>query len=118
MTYCIDQDQENRLIQDACIEEIYLDGVADGCNGRLPIMADITYLQGYCKGMTETRAEIGLKITVSPEQLQSEMWIAQSETPLLCGQCVHLNNRRCTIKDIVRDQSQYACPQVSVDCPF
>ena len=118
MTYLLDRDQENRLIQDQCIEEIYLDGITDGADGRLPAMSEIVYLQGYCKGMEQARADMGLKITVKAQQLQSEMFGSQTEFPLLCGQCQYLNNGKCSIKDIDRNSSQYACDRVVVDSPF
>lgn len=130
----IDRDQEQRLEQDLCIEEVYQQGFRDGFEGWLPVMSEITYLQGYGKGMEEGRATVKLSICVPAKQLQSErkvcgaglptqsfsreMFGSQTEMPLLCGQCQYLNNGRCSIKDIDRNSSQYACDRVSIDCPF
>jgi len=44
--YSIDFDQAQRLEQDEAIEEIYLSGIDDGFDGRLPMMAELIYLQG------------------------------------------------------------------------
>jgi hypothetical protein len=119
MTYLLDRDQEQRSEQYQAIEDIYLEGITDGANGKLPAMSEIIYLQGYCQGMTQARAEIGLKITVSAQQLQSELFAMENkEYPLLCGQCQYLNNRTCTIKGIKRDQSNFACDRVVIDSPF
>ncbi len=51
MTYLLDRDQEQQRIQDEAVEEIYLSGIGDGFDGRLPAMSEIIYLQGYCVGM-------------------------------------------------------------------
>ncbi len=112
MSYALELEQEQRLIQEQCIEEIYLDGIGDGADGRLPAMAEIIYLQGYCEGMRQLRMRVRCEPQVEVKKPTPQ------EFPLLCGQCNYLSNRRCTIKDIVRDQSNFACPQVSVDCPF
>ncbi|MGL4618722.1 MAG: hypothetical protein ACRCZS_06635 [Chroococcidiopsis sp.] len=118
MTYLLDRDQEQRERDYQAIEDIYLEGVTDGTNGRLPAMSEIIYLQGYCKGMEQSRADIGLQITVSASSLQSEMFEVETEYPLLCGQCAHLINGRCGIKGASRNSSQYACEEVLVNTPF
>lgn len=109
MTYLLDRDQDQRLEQDAIIEQIYIEGVTDAANGRLPVMAEIIYLQGYCEGMKHLKV-----VELFPIASQEE----QTELPLLCGQCQHLNNGKCGIKGITRNGNQYACPSISVDCPF
>ncbi|MGL5926714.1 hypothetical protein [Chroococcidiopsis sp.] len=114
MNISIDFDQEQRAASYEAIEEIYLEGISDGFAGRLPAMAEIIYLQGYCEGMRQGRAEIGINITVTPEQLSTEL----VDLPLLCGQCAHLINGKCRIKDIARNSDMYACDRVLVDSPF
>ncbi|WP_373529114.1 hypothetical protein [Nostoc sp.] len=105
----IDFDQEQRLKQDEAVEEIYLSGITDAADGRLPVMAEIIYLQGYCAGMKQVKM-IDSSIT-APQGKQTEL-------PLVCGQCQHLNSGKCGIKGITRNGNQYACPSISVDCPF
>lgn len=119
MTYLLDRDQEQREEQYQAIEDIYLEGITDGANGRLPSQSEIIYLQGYCEGMRQGRADKGYEITVSASQLQSELFaMEEQEYPLLCGQCAHLINGRCGIKSVVRNSNQYACDRILVDTPF
>ena len=118
MTYLLDRDQEQIEASYQAMEEVYLEGVTDGANGKLPAMSEIIYLQGYRQGMEQARADIGLKITVSVQQLQAEMFEVESECPLLCGQCAHLINGRCGIKSVTRNSNQYACDRILVDSPF
>ncbi len=112
MSYALQLEQEQREEAYNGIEQLYLEGVGDGCDGRLPAMSEIIYLQGYAEGMRQLR----MRVRCEP-QIEVKKPTPQ-EFPLLCGQCNFLSNRRCTIKDIVRDQSNFACPSVSVDCPF
>lgn len=118
MNISIDFDQEQRAASYEAIEGIYLQGFRDGFEGWLPVMSEIIYLQGYGKGMEEGRETVKLSICVPPKQLQSEMFKAQTESPLLCGQCQWLNNGKCAIKSVTRNSSQYACDRVVVDSPF
>ena len=105
----VDFDQEQRQAQDEAFEEIYLSGIADAADGRLPAMAEVIYIQGYVQGMQSyPRREVQLPVINTEPQ----------ELPLLCGQCSHLNNGRCAIKSITRNSSQYACISVSIDSPF
>lgn len=109
MTYLLDLDQDQRTEQYAAIEEIYLSGISDAADGRLPVMAELTYLQGYVQGMQDyPRREVQLPVINTETQ----------EIPLLCGQCHYLNNGKCGIKGITRNGNQYACDLISVDCPF
>ena len=110
MTYCTDRDQEQRLEQYAAIEEIYLEGISDAADSRLPAMAEIIYLQGYAEGMRQLRMQVRL----APQPVATEV----KEYPLLCGQCTYLNNGKCGIKSIARNSANYACDLISVDCPF
>lgn len=105
----IDLDQAQRQQQDEAIEAIYLEGVTDAANGRLPVMAEISYLQGYIKGMKQPKV-----VTLFPITSQEE----QSELPLVCGQCAYLNNGKCAIKEVTRNSNSYACDRLKVDCPF
>ena len=108
MTYLLDLDQDQRTEQYAAIEEIYLSGISDAADGRLPVMAELTYLQGYCQGMRDyPRREVVLPVINT-----------EKEYPLLCHQCAYLNNGKCGIKGITRNGNQYACDRISVDCPF
>lgn len=109
MTYLLDLDQEQRLEQYAAIEEIYLESITDAADGRLPAMAEILYLQGYCQGMRDyPRREVTLPV------INQEI----KEYPLVCHQCQHLNNGICSLKSIPRKSNSYACDRISVDCPF
>jgi hypothetical protein len=109
MTYCTDRDQEQRLEQYEAIEEIYLSGISDAADGRFPQMAEIIYLQGYCQGMLDyPRREVMLPV------INQEI----EEYPLVCHQCQHLNNGICSLKSIPRNSNSYACPSISVNCPF
>jgi hypothetical protein len=109
MTYLLDLDQDQRQEQYAAIEEIYLSGITDAADGRLPAMAEILYLQGYCQGMRDyPRREVVLPVINAETQ----------EFPLVCHQCEHLNNGICSIKSIPRNGNSYACDRVVVDCPF
>jgi hypothetical protein len=110
MTYLIDRDQEFRLEQDVVVEEIYLEGITDAADGRLPAMPDVIYLQGFCEGMRQLRMQVRL----APIPVATEI----KEYPLLCGQCTYLNNGKCGIKSIARSSTNYACDRISVDCPF
>ena len=98
------------------IDELYLDGVDDGTNGRLPTTSQLLYLQGYAVGMEESRAEIDLKITVFATQLQSELFPMDGvEYPLLCGECAYLIGNTCAIKATTRNSNNYACSSIFVD---
>ncbi len=109
MTYLLDLDQAQRLEQDEAVEEIYLSGITDAADGRLPVMAEVTYIQGYVQGMRDyPRREVKLPVINTETQ----------EFPLLCHQCTYLNNGKCGIKGITRNGNQYACDRISVDCPF
>ena len=109
MTYLLDFDQDQRQEQYAAIEEIYLSGISDAADGRLPVMAELTYLQGYVQGMRDyPRREVLLPVINTESK----------EYPLLCHQCHYLNNGKCGIKGITRNGNQYACDRISVDCPF
>jgi len=44
MTYCTDRDQEQRLESYETIEAIYLEGITDAADGRIPAIAEIIYL--------------------------------------------------------------------------
>lgn len=105
----IDFDQAQRQLQDEAIEAIYLEGVGDAASGRLPVMAEIAYLQGYCEGMRQLKV-----VTLFPIASQEE----QKELPLVCGQCAYLNNGKCALKEITRNSNSYACDRIKVDCPF
>jgi hypothetical protein len=109
MTYLLERDQEQQRIQDEAVEEIYLSGIGDGFDGRLPMMAEITYLQGYCVGMQQLKTT-DFRLAHSP--------IEQTESPLVCGQCSFLNNDKCTVKQTTRNRNSYACDRINVDCPF
>lgn len=103
----IDFDQAQRYAQDQAIEAIYLEGISDAVDGRLPVMAEIIYLQGFCEGMKQRHQTIN--------SLPQE---AQTELPLVCGQCAYLNNGKCTMKGTARNSNSYACERIKVDCPF
>ena len=105
----VDFEQEQRLAQDEAFEEIYLSGIGDAADGRFPAMAEITYLQGFCEGMKQLKISNSAVVSFQEEQV---------ELPLVCGQCSYLNNGKCGIKSISRNSNQYACPSISVDCPF
>ena len=107
MTYLLDLDQDQRLESYEAIEAIYLEGITDAADGRLPVMAEITYLQAYVQGMRDyPRVEVLLPVLTTVEY------------PLLCHQCAYLNNGICSLKSIPRKSNSYACDRVSVDCPF
>ncbi len=109
MTYCTDLDQEQRLEQDACIEEVYLSGITDAADGRFPQMSEVIYVQGYVQGMRDyPRREVILPV------INQEI----KEFPLVCHQCTYLNNGICGIKSIPRNGNSYACDRINVDCPF
>lgn len=109
MTYCTDRDQEQRLEQYAAIEQIYLLGITDAADGRLPAMAEITYIQGYVQGMRDyPRREVLLPVINADAK----------EFPLVCHQCAHFNSGICRFKSIPRNSNSYACDRVVVDCPF
>ncbi len=109
MTYCIDRDQAQRLEQDECIEAIYLEGITDAADGRLPAMPDVIYLQGYVQGMRDyPRREVVLPVINTESK----------EYPLVCGQCAYLNNGKCAIKGVAKNSNSYACDRIKVDCPF
>jgi hypothetical protein len=111
MTYtaALQQDQERIEAQYAVVEEIYIEGIGDAADGRFPRMAELPYLQGFAQGMRDfPRREVKLPVINTETQ----------EFPLLCGQCHYLNNGKCGIKGIIRNGNQYACPSISVDCPF
>ena len=108
----IDADQEQRLASYEAIEQIYLEGIGDAMDSRLPQMAQITYLEGYAEGMRQFRKRVRTEILLPVINTEPK------EFPLLCGQCQYLNNRTCTIKSIKRDQSNYACDRVVIDSPF
>lgn len=113
MTYIsIDRDQEQRLEQDAAVEEIYISGIGDAMAGTLPQMAELTYLQGYAEGMREFRKRVRTEVLLPVINTEPK------EFPLVCHQCAHLNNGICEIKGIVRNGNQYACSSISADCPF
>ncbi len=109
MTYLLQRDQEQQRIQDETVKEIYLSGIGDGFDGRLPMMAELIYLQGYCVGMQQLKTTDS-RLAIAPTE--------QTELPLLCGQCTYLNNGKCAIKSVVRNSSNYACDRVVFDCPF
>lgn len=105
----IDFDQAQRQQQDEAIEAIYLEGVSDAASGRLPVMAEVIYIQGYVQGMIDyPRTEVTLP-AINTES---------KEYPLVCHQCAYFNNGICTLKGITRNGNQYACSSISVDCPF
>lgn len=110
MTYCADRDQDQRLESYETIEEIYLSGIGDAADGRLPAMAEVIYLQGFCEGMRQFRMQVRL----APLPVATET----QESPLLCGQCHYLNNGKCAIKGTARSSTNYACDRVVVDTPF
>jgi len=109
MTYCTDIDQEQQRIQDEAIEEIYLSGITDAADGRLPAMAEIIYLQGFCEGMRNYPRRV-VELPVINQEIK--------EFPLVCHQCYYLNNGICGIKSIPRNGNSYACDRINVDCPF
>jgi hypothetical protein len=109
MPHLLDRDQAQRLASYEAIKEIYLSGIGDGFDGRLPMMAEITYLQGYCVGMQQLKTT-DFRLAYSP--------IEQTESPLVCGQCSFFNNDKCTLKGITRNSNLYACDRINVDCPF
>ena len=53
MTYLLDRDQEQRVEAYEAIEAIYLEGIGDAADGRLPAMAEVIYIQGYVQGMRD-----------------------------------------------------------------
>jgi hypothetical protein len=110
MTYCTDRDQDQRLESYEAVEAIYLEGIGDAADGRLPAMAEIIYLQGFCEGMRQLRMQVRL----APIPVATEI----KEYPLLCGQCTYLNNSKCEIKSIERRSTNYACDRVVVDTSF
>ncbi|PSB27933.1 hypothetical protein [Chlorogloea sp. CCALA 695] len=110
MTYCIDRDQDQRLESYEAIEAIYLEGISDAADGRLPAMPDVIYLQGFCEGMRQLRMQVRL----APQPVATEI----KEYPLLCGQCQYLNNGKCAIKATARSSTNYACDRVVIDSPF
>lgn len=112
MTYLLDRDQEIRLEQEAAVEEIYISGIGDALDARMPQMAELIYLQGYVEGMRQFRKK------VRTEVMLPIINTSPKEFPLLCGQCQYLDNRVCSIKSIVRDQSNFACDRVVIDSPF
>ncbi len=107
--YSTDFDQAQRLEQDEAVEEIYLSGIGDGFDGRLPMMSEIIYLQGYCEGMKQSSLT-NFRLAYSPTE--------QTESPLVCNQCSFLNNDKCTVKQTTRNSNNYACDRINVDCPF
>ncbi|WP_009630058.1 hypothetical protein [Synechocystis sp. PCC 7509] len=109
MTYCTDLDQDQRLAQDQIIEEIYISGITDAADGRLPQMSEICYLQGFVQGMRDYPRREPVLPVINTES---------KEFPLVCHQCAHLNNGICGIKGITRNSYAYACDRVVVDCPF
>ncbi|WP_373524811.1 hypothetical protein [Nostoc sp.] len=113
MTYLLDLDQDQRVESYEAIEEIYLEGISDGFDGRLPMNAEIMYLQGYCEGMKQVKM-IDLSINISASMLHEE----RTELPLVCGQCYYLNNGICSLKTVARNSNSYACPSLQIDCPF
>ena len=110
MTYLLDLDQDQRLESYEAIEAIYLEGITDGFDGRLPAMPDVIYLQGFCEGMRQLRMQVRL----APQPVITEV----KEYPLLCGQCTYLNDGKCGIKGIARSSTNYACDHVVIDSPF
>lgn len=116
MTYASELEQISRQAEDAAIEAFFLDGVHDGFEGNKPQYSEIIYLQGYCQGMKNFEAQSKHIVFL----LEREMAIATevAELPLVCGQCAHLINGKCAIKNIDRDSSKYACDRIVVDCPF
>ena len=109
MTYtaALQQDQQRIEAQYAVVKEIYIEGISDAADGRLPAMAEITYLQGHVQGLRDyPRVEVLLPVLTTVEY------------PLLCGQCQHLNNGKCGIKGVARNSNSYACDHIKVDCPF
>jgi len=111
MTYtaALQQDQQRIEAQYETIEEIYLSGISDAADGRLPAMAEVIYIQGYVQGMRDyPRREVLLPV------INQEI----KEYPLVCHQCQHLNNGICSVKSIPRSSNSYACDRISVDCPF
>ncbi len=109
MPHLLDRDQAQRLASYEAIEEIYLSGIGDDLDGRLPMMAEITYLQGYCVGMQQLKTT-DFRLTITP--------IEQTESPLVCGQCSFFYNDECTVKQTTRNSNQYACSSINIDCPF
>lgn len=109
MSYCIDRDQDQRLEQDECIEEIYLSGISDAADGIFPQMAELVYLQGYAKGMKDyPRREVVLPVINRDEQ----------NYPLVCGQCAYLANGICGVNGIAASSNKFACDRILVDSPF
>ena len=109
MTYLLDFDQDQRQEQYAAIEEIYLSGIGDAAAGLFPQQAELTYLQGYAKGMVDYPQREVLLPIINTET---------KEFPLLCHQCEYLVDGICSIKSIPRNSNSYACNHVSVDCSF
>lgn len=109
MNISIDFDQEQRLASYEAIEEIYLSGITDAADGRLPQMSEVIYIQGFVQGMRDYPRREPVLPVINTES---------KEFPLLCHQCHYLNNGVCGIKGITRNGNQYACDRVSVDCPF
>ncbi len=109
MPHLLDRDQAQRLEQDEAVEEIYLSGIEDGFDGRLPMMAELIYLRGYYVGMQQLKTTDSL-IAIAPQE--------QTELPLVCGQYSFLNNGVCTVKKINRNSNSYACDRINIDCPF
>ena len=55
----LDIDQQQREIQAAITEELFIDGEADGyCDGVRPASSDLAYLAGYSKGLRRKMADI------------------------------------------------------------
>ena len=111
MTYtaALQQDHDRIEAQYAVVEEIYLEGIGDAAAGLFPQQAELTYLQGYAKGMVDyPRREVKLPV-INPDA---------KEFPLLCHQCYYLNNGICSLKSIPRNSNSYACDRIKVDCPF
>jgi hypothetical protein len=103
----IDFDQAQRLEQDEAIEAVYLEGISDAASGRLPVMTEIIYLQGFCEGMKQRYQTI--------DSLPQE---EQTELPLVCGQCAYLNNGKCAIKGVTKTSNSSACDRIKIDYPF
>ncbi|MBA2748566.1 MAG: hypothetical protein H0U45_07445 [Tatlockia sp.] len=111
MTYtaALQQDQQRIEAQYEAIEAIYLSGIGDAADGRLPVMAEVPYIQGYVQGMRDyPRREVMLPV------INQEI----EKFPLVCHQCQHLNNGICSLKSIPRNSNSYACDRVVVDTPF
>jgi hypothetical protein len=110
LSHSFEIDQDNRTQQDQAMEDIYLEGVGDGFDNRLPVMPNIAYLEGYMEGMRQLRQKVRLFPVPAPTEVK--------EYPLLCSQCYYLNNGVCSLKSIPRNSNSYACDRIKVDCPF